>query len=129
MDLLILIIDDSELDNFIAKKIIEQSGKSLSVKTFKNAKPALETIREKSMATDNQYTIILLDLYMPLMNGFQFVEEFEKLAPEIQEKYTINILSSTRNQNDITRVLHHKKVSHFLEKPFTLDKLLSILPQ
>jgi len=64
---------------------------------------------------------------MPLMSGFQFVEEFEKLPVEIQEKYKIIILSSTRNKNDIFRVLNYKNVSHFQEKPLTRENLLTMV--
>ena len=129
MDLSFIVIDDSDLDCFIAKKIIEQSKKYLWIKTFRNAKPALEIIREKNLSTADHNTIILLDLHMPLMNGFQFVEEFEQLSLDIQEGYKINILSSTRNKTDIHRLLKYKKVSNFIEKPLTKDKLNYMLAQ
>ena len=126
MDISFILIDDSELDCFIAKKIIEQTIKPLSIKVFRNAKPALETIREKTADSDH-ISIILLDLHMPLMNGFQFVEEFEKLPAEIQEKYKIIVLSSSRNKNDIFRLLNYKKVSSFQEKPLTRESLLNMV--
>ena len=126
MNISFILIDDSELDCFIAKKIIEQTIKPSSIKVFRNAKPALETIREKT-ADIGQIVVILLDLHMPLMSGFQFVEEFEKLPVEIQEKYKIIILSSTRNKNDIFRVLYYKNVSHFQEKPLTRENLLTMV--
>jgi len=126
MNISFILIDDSELDCFIAKKIIEQTIKPSSIKVFRNAKPALETIREKT-ADIGQIVVILLDLHMPLMSGFQFVEEFEKLPVEIQEKYKIIILSSTRNKNDIFRVLNYKNVSHFQEKPLTRENLLTMV--
>jgi CheY-like chemotaxis protein len=73
-----IIIDDSELDCFVTQKFLELSSKNLAIKTFQNAKHALEIIRENPNA-GNFPTIILLDLQMPFMNGFDFVEEFEKV--------------------------------------------------
>ena len=129
MDLSFIVIDDSDLDCFIAKKIIEQTKKYFAVKIFRNAKPALELIRANTLSSAGNLTIILLDLHMPLMNGFQFVEDFETLSLDIQEGYKINILSSTRNKTDIHRLLKYKKVSNFIEKPLTKDKLSSMLAQ
>ena len=91
MILSFIIIDDSELDCFIARKIIGNvtDGK-LPVKIFQSGTEALETIRDDTTATnDTDFILILLDLQMPLMNGFQFVEEFEKLPQETRKKYKV----------------------------------------
>jgi hypothetical protein len=61
------------------------------------------------------------------MNGFQFVEEFEKLPAEKKKKYMIIVLSSTRNTNDISRILTYNDVQSMLEKPLTLEKLSSLV--
>ena len=123
-----IIIDDSELDCFVTKKFLERSYENLDIKAFQNAKHALETIRENP--GNNSPTIILLDLQMPFMNGFDFVEEFEKLPAEIQENYTIailTILTPSNNPSDIYKILTYKTVNSIIEKPLTREKLLSLL--
>ncbi|SRR5258708_22579405 len=126
-----IVIDDSELDSFVTKKAIEYTDKSLNIKTFDNAQHALDSIRKNhSGENSNISTIILLDLQMPLMNGFEFVEEFEQFPPEVQKKYMIivlTILTSKRHPNDIYRILNHSAVNRIIEKPFTKEKLLSLL--
>jgi CheY-like chemotaxis protein len=128
MELSFIIIDESELDCFIARKVIENADKNLGFEIFLSAEKALEAIRKNSMAEDTESKkIILLDLQMPLMDGFQFVEAFEKLPVEIQKKYTIMVLSCTLNRSDITRILAYNTVDSRLEKPFTKEKLASLM--
>ncbi len=127
MELSFIVIDDSELDCFIARKIIRHTNEHLSINTFQDAQLALETIQAGIAHAAGSKTIVLLDLQMPLMNGFQFVEEFEKLPPETQKKYMVVILSSTRNTNDIHRILTYPAVNDILEKPLTREKLSSLM--
>jgi CheY-like chemotaxis protein len=126
MEFSFIIIDDSELDCFIAQRLLKHSNKNLTVKTFQNAGQVLEIIRESSKE-DDQATIILLDLQMPLMNGFDFVEEFEKFPAEVQRNYKIAILSSTKNPTDVYKILAYKTVNSIIEKPLTKEKLLSLI--
>jgi CheY-like chemotaxis protein len=123
-----IVIDDSELDCFVTRKFLERTTKSLDVNTFRNASHALEIIREKPNEAEFP-TIILLDLQMPFMNGFEFVKEFEKLPAEVQKNYRIailTILSSGNNPTDISNILRYKTVNSIIEKPLTNDKLLSL---
>jgi len=131
MALSFIIIDDSELDCFIARKIIDHADKKLKVTTFLNANDALELIKNSTTehSSDGTITIILLDLQMPLMNGFQFVEEFEKFPVEIQKEYVVVVLSSTRNTNDIFRIFTYNAVHSLMEKPLTREKLLALIQQ
>jgi CheY-like chemotaxis protein len=126
-----IVIDDSELDCFVTQKFLELSNKNLAIKTFQNAKHALEMIRENPNK-DNFPTIILLDLQMPFMNGFDFVEEFEKFPAVVKKNYRIailTILSPTNNPTDVYKILTYKTVNSIIEKPLTKEKLLSLLSQ
>jgi len=123
-----IIIDDSELDCFVIQKVIERAFKNLDIISFQNANNALDAIKGQGLKT--KPTIILLDIQMPLMNGFQFIEEFEKLSPQIQDCYTViilSILSSTRAPADIHTEFNKRIVGSIIEKPFTIEKLLSLL--
>lgn len=122
MELSFIIIDDSELDCFIARKFIEHTDTSLKVSTYQGGKLAMAQIladADKNMPL----TVILLDLRMPVMNGFQFVADFDKLPVDIKRKYRIHILSSSRNRNDIQRILAHPAVHSIVEKPLTREKV------
>ena len=127
-----IIIDDSELDCFVTKKILERTNKNFIIEVFHNAELALEAICENHSEDGKLPTIILLDLQMPRMSGFKFVEEFEKLLPEIQKNYIIiilTVLSPTRDPNDLYRIFTYRKVNNIVEKPLTKEKLISLLNQ
>ena len=125
-----IVIDDSELDCFVTQKFLERTDKSLIVQAFQNAEDALEMIRGNVFRDNLLPSIILLDLQMPVMNGFRFVEEFEKFPPEIRKDYKIiilTILSSTSNPNELYKILNYPEVHTIIEKPLTIEKLSSLL--
>lgn len=129
MSLSFIVIDENELDCFIATKIISFKDKSSNVKVFQNAHFALDFLRITGKKADKNPTVIFLDLQMPIMNGYQFVAEFEDLPSEIQNEYKIIILSSTRNVNDISRILNYHSVQGILEKPLTKEKINEVFKQ
>jgi CheY-like chemotaxis protein len=127
-----IIIDDSELDCFVTKKFLERTNKNFSIEIFHNAEKALERISENQDEDGKLPTVILLDLQMPHMNGFKFVEEFEKLSPEIQKHYIIiilSVLSPARDPNNLHRIFTYRKVNSVVEKPLTKEKLISLLSE
>jgi CheY-like chemotaxis protein len=121
-----IVIDDSKLDCFIAEKIIKNTGKSDSIKSFQQAKEALEFI-STSRVDDQAHTIILVDIQMPVMNCFEFVEAFEKLPTNITAHYTIYVISSSINENDLSRVHNYSSVKQFLNKPLNSNNLAILL--
>jgi len=126
------IIDDGELDRYVTQKFLERLDKNLIIKTFEDAEQALQLICENTENDTSLPVVILLDLQMPLMNGFKFVEEFEKLPLEVKKKYTIivlTILSTASNPTDIYRILNYASVKSIVEKPLTKEKLFLLLNQ
>ena len=121
-----IVIDDSKLDCFIAEKVIRNTGKGESIKSFLQAKEALEYI-STTPPDENVNTIILVDIQMPVMNGFEFVEAFEKLPESITSCYTIYVISSSINENDIYRLHNYASVRQFLNKPLTSNNLAALL--
>jgi CheY-like chemotaxis protein len=121
-----IVIDDSKLDCFIAEKIIKNTGKCETIRSFLQAREALEFI-SKTHADAQSQTIILVDIQMPVMNGFEFVEAFEKLPKEITANYTIYIITSSINENDLDRVHNYSSVKQFLNKPLTSNNLAILL--
>src|SRR3989337_4543999 len=98
-----LVIDDNKLDCFIAEKIINNTGLSSKISLFQNALEALQLVQEPIVGSGEPKTIIIVDIQMPLMNGFEFIEAFEALPAETRARYLIFMLSSTINQNDVNR--------------------------
>ena len=121
-----IVIDDSKLDCFIAEKIIKNTGNCQTVKSFLQATEALVYISQTN-TSDVGNTVVLVDIQMPVMNGFDFVEEFEKINPEITKNYNIYIISSSINENDLNKVQNYPSVKQFINKPLTSNNLNNLL--
>jgi len=124
MGLSFIIIENLELDYVVAGKQIMRAVKDANVKTFPSADEALNEIAAGGVQGP---VVILLDLMMPRINGFQFIESFESLHPDIQENYFIVILTSVLNQTELDRIRGRKSVKMVLNKPINIEKIESII--
>jgi CheY-like chemotaxis protein len=125
-----IVIDDSKLDCFIAEKIIQNTGKSTSIKTFMAGSDALAYLQSLAISELQQKIIILLDIQMPVMNGFEFVEAFELTIPEkLKKQICINLLSSSINESDMIRAQSYHSIFRFLNKPLNKDILLNTIQE
>lgn len=119
----ILIIDDDEINNFIAAKLIDKIPPKAKVSTCINGQDGINFVKNK-LATQEEFPdIIFLDINMPIMNGWEFLEEFEQLKNQINKKVVINMLSSSVYNDDITKAETFTTVNKFISKPLTVDKI------
>jgi CheY-like chemotaxis protein len=124
-----IIIDDSRLDCFIAEKIIQNSGTYSGVKSYMEATDAYEAIKSGDIGDDSVITIIILDIQMPVMNGFQFVDVFEQLPKDVQSKFAIFLFSSSINENDKNRLGNYPSIIRFYSKPISKDTVAHMIGQ
>ena len=115
-----IIVDDRELDCFIAEKLIEKVNKDYITTCFYEAKLCLEHI-----ATDHPQhpIIILLDIMMPVMTGFDFLDEFERLDSEKKKWYKIVPITTSLNKSEIQRIGKYPSVIKVLPKPYTIEDI------
>jgi len=119
-----IIIDDNRIDLMVATKAIEMSHvQHGEVKQFLGASEAIEFV--KSYSPKNK-TIVLIDIQMPVLTGFDFMEEFEKLPAKKKQKFICMFLSSSSNDIDRIRAQKFPSIVEFLNKPFTADSVLNI---
>lgn len=123
---LVALIDDDAIANFIGKKVIESTKLVNQTKEFSGGQKALDFISANAKQPDLLPEIILLDLHMPIMNGFEFLEEYIKLKPLIEKKINIYVLSASLSPYDYDRIKNINSVSGFIVKPFTKEKFEKI---
>lgn len=124
----ILLIDDNATDNFISQKILEKYGFSNTIVAKTSGQSGLKYLQDLSNTPQDIPDIIFLDINMPVVDGFMFLYEFEKLPLSCKMKCRIAILSSSDNQNDIRRIVDNRFVRGFITKPLSMDALDEICP-
>lgn len=116
-----LLIDDSPLHNWINNKVIKKSGFASEIIISERPEEALILLRDEKIKPD----IIFLDIKMPIMDGFEFLKEYEKLAID-KSQTSIVILSSSVNPVDIERAKSNKYVTKFIGKALSEEDLVKL---
>lgn len=117
----VLVVDDNDTDLLIAKIVIEKSGFKGNIVTKNSGKGALEYL-ESVMASPEQWPdVIFLDINMPVVNGFVFLFEFEKMDEAFRNKCKIAVLTSSDNKTDMERFMVSSAVIDFVSKPISIE--------
>lgn len=123
----ILLIDDSEGDNFYHARKIKKMGITDNIHTCFSGQEALEYLKSELEGIHPQPTLIFLDINMPGMNGWEFLEEYEKLEMAQQGEVVLTMLSNSIDERDKTKAENFKAIQGFYSKPLNDDYLTSIL--
>lgn len=126
-----MLIDDNEIDLMRNQKIVESINFTGAILPFSNARDALNYLKLIQDMDANHGifapNIILLDINMPIMDGFKFLDEFDKLKISKQNHVTIFMLSASSNPDDIIKANNNKNVSGLIVKPLTASELITRL--
>lgn len=122
----ILLVDDDYVCNFLNQKVLASMGIANTIDTASNGKEALNLLNEYFMGSRAFPDIILLDLSMPVMDGFEFLEAFKKMEMPHKDKISIVIVTSSQDPDDIRRAKEYG-IDHYLNKPVSPEDLREAL--
>ncbi|MDP5231187.1 MAG: response regulator [Cellulophaga sp.] len=125
----VYLVDDDSIYLFLVKKLLVEQKFSHSIETFENGKLAIERLIDAEQLNESLPDIIFLDLSMPVMNGWEFLDSFKAAPIENKEKIKIIVMSSSINAMEINMIKSYETVQDYIVKPLTpadLQKLLAL---
>ena len=124
----ILLVDDDEINNFISIKLIKKAVDNADIKACLNGKFAIDELSEIQRQDPSKLPdYILLDINMPIMNGWEFLDEYKRIGIDPMGKSKIFIISSSVFSNDISKARSYPLVKNFVSKPLSVEKIKEML--
>jgi CheY-like chemotaxis protein len=123
----ILFIDDDKFNNILNKKLADKHKKFNKIISLTSGKDALSYLFKASQDSEVKPDLIFLDINMPAMNGWEFIEEFEKFDTAFTKDIKMFLLTTSSNPDDLRRSKTIATVNDYFNKPLTLDKLDEII--
>lgn len=123
----VFLIDDDEVFVFLTKKVIERSGVDVELTVFSNGQEAMEHIKSIAAEASKLPDVILLDLNMPVMDGWDFLSTYQEV--ELAKFIALYIVTSSISPYEVERAKHIKEVKEFIVKPIAKEKFIEIIAQ
>lgn len=124
----ILIVDDDRIANFLSEKIISVMGIAHTIQSVTNGQEALDVLISRQHDAVSLPDVIILDLNMPIMDGFGFIQAFQKIDFPGKEKIMIIVVTSSNNPDDISKAKAFG-IEHYLTKPISLESIKAIIEE
>ena len=124
----VCLIDDDKIYQFTARKMLEATGMAKNIQSFYDGSEALDFFSgEESKNIANLPDVIFLDINMPIMNGWEFLDEYEKLSNSLPKKMLLYVVSSSVDDADIRRSKHYISVTDYIVKPISKMRYQELL--
>lgn len=124
----VCLIDDDKIYQFTATMILEATGLTNSIAAFLNGKDAINFLKDPNTTLNSQLPdIIFLDINMPVMNGWEFLEEFQQFSASLSQPIKIYLVSSSVDESDINKSKNYPSVTDYVIKPLNRDKYRQLL--
>lgn len=125
----ILLIDDDPIINFIHERIIQSVDGIPNVFIEQTGKGALNFLQQMEVGHPHRPQLILLDINMPAMDGWEFLTKFQRLPIGQQQDIVIIMLTTSQNPDDSVRARRIPAVSSFLQKPLSVSMIYQIMEE
>lgn len=121
------IIDNDPMVSFYIKRLTELGALADIITIYDSPRGAVDYLLLHKTSLEHLPDIILLDIYMPEMDGWEFIQEFQKIRDKLSKTVEIHIITSSNHPKDITRAKTFPEVKSYLQKPVTLEALQEVV--
>lgn len=125
----VMIVDDTYVDRYVAERVIKKYSFAEDIISVESALDALDYLIAGKDHPEELPELIFLDINMPEMNGFEFLEKYKELPETIKKHCIIMMLTTSLHEEDMKQALANPYVYRFLNKPLTFDRLKEITLQ
>jgi CheY-like chemotaxis protein len=122
----IVLVDDNETTSFLNNRLLSRLALATQVSTFSRADEAYRFLWQDDQSTNSNVDLVFVDLKMPGMSGFEFLEQYSQLPTDVQERTVVAVLTTSMHAADTARVAQYPNVE-YLTKPLTEEKLQRLL--
>jgi CheY-like chemotaxis protein len=123
----VLLIDDDEINNMICTKIISKNDFAGNIVACSSARQGLKYLEETQTDSEKVVpSVIFLDINMPVMNGWDFLDQYKQMDSLQGKEIILIMLSSSSSSSDLTRAKSYPQVSDYITKPLTATHLQQI---
>ncbi len=124
---IICIVDDDNVYQFTTTRAIETHKLAKKILVFSDGEEAIQFLMDNIANKEHLPDVIFLDINMPIMDGWQFLEEYVMLKPKIGKKITIYMISSSVDPVDLARAKKISEISDYIVKPINPEMLKEII--
>ena len=119
-----MLVDDNADDNFFHEREIKKNDQGHTIITKNSGIKALEYLKLKK---EPHSDLIFLDINMPVMNGWEFLKEYDQLDKAFQSRAIIIMLTTSDNADDVAKANTYSSVSDYITKPLTKEIMKDII--
>jgi CheY-like chemotaxis protein len=123
----VAVVDDDTIYQFTAKRTLQLTQAASDILSFSSAETALAYLKENKTDAGKLPAFLFLDINMPVMDGWMFLDDFEALLPELARPVTVFMVSSSIDPKDVARANAHPRIARYLTKPISMHQFSELI--